>query len=78
MTVTVKVNRDCYLTVIDVGAGNKAVMLFPNIYAPNNAVKAGASFTIPDPSAGFEFEVTPPGRHRGSSAPSPRRSLRWI
>jgi hypothetical protein len=60
MTVTVKVNQDCYLTVIDVGAGNKAVMLFPNIYAPNNAVKAGASFTIPDPTAGFEFEVTPP------------------
>lgn len=60
MTVTVKVNQDCYLTVIDVGAGNKAVVLFPNMYAPNNAVKAGAAFTIPDPSAGFEFEVTPP------------------
>ena len=60
MTVTVKVNQDCYLTVIDVGAGNKAVVLFPNMYAPNNAVKAGAAFTIPDPSAGFEFEVTAP------------------
>jgi hypothetical protein len=60
MTVRVKVNHDCYLTVIDVGAGNKAVVLFPNLYAQNNAVKAGDAFTIPDASAGFEFEVAPP------------------
>jgi hypothetical protein len=60
MTVKVKVNQDCYLTVIHVGADNKATVLFPNIYAQNNAVKAGAAVTIPDPSAGFEFEVSPP------------------
>jgi TolB-like protein len=60
MTVNVRVNRDCYLTVIDVGAGNKATVLFPNLYAQNNAVKAGAAFKIPDPSAGFEFEVVAP------------------
>jgi hypothetical protein len=60
MTVNVRVNRDCYLTVIDIGAGNKATVLFPNLYAQNNAVKAGAAFKIPDPSAGFEFEVAAP------------------
>lgn len=60
MTLRVKVNQDCYLTLIDVGPSGKAVVLFPNHYAPNNAVKAGVTYVIPDPSAGFEFEVTPP------------------
>jgi hypothetical protein len=60
MTVTARVNRDCYLTIIDVGAGGKGTILFPNIYAPSNAVKAGQTVTIPDPSAGFDFEVAPP------------------
>lgn len=60
MTIGVRVNQDCYLTVIHVGVNNKATVIFPNIYAQNNAVKAGAAFSIPDPAAGFEFEVSAP------------------
>lgn len=60
MTIGVRVNQDCYLTVIHVGVDNKATVIFPNIYAQNNAVKAGAAFSIPDPAAGFEFEVSAP------------------
>lgn len=60
MTIKVRANEDCYLTVIHVGADDKATVIFPNVYAQNNAVKAGSTYTIPDPAAGFEFEVSPP------------------
>ncbi len=60
MTLTVKVNQDCYLTLIDVGTAGKATVLFPNAYTQGNAVKAGVTYTIPDPTAGFEFEVAAP------------------
>jgi hypothetical protein len=60
MTISVKVSQDCYLTIIDVGPSNKATVLFPNLYAPSNAVKAGSTFRIPDASAGFELEISPP------------------
>lgn len=60
MKLGVKVNQDCYLTLIDVGTTGKATVLFPNIYTQSNAVKGGVTYAIPDPSAGFEFEVAPP------------------
>ncbi|OGS37641.1 MAG: hypothetical protein A2506_08115 [Elusimicrobia bacterium RIFOXYD12_FULL_66_9] len=60
MHLTVQVNQDCYLTLIDVGPTGKATVVFPNNYAPSNAVKAGVTYIIPDPSAGFEFEIGPP------------------
>lgn len=60
MRLSVKVNRDCFLTLIDIGPTGKGTIVFPNQYAPSNAVKAGVTYVIPDPSAGFEFEVAPP------------------
>ena len=60
MRLRVKVNQDCYLTIIDVGADGKATVVFPNIYAPSNAVKGGVTYVIPDPSAGYEFEIVAP------------------
>jgi hypothetical protein len=56
----VTVNHDCYLTVIDVGADGVATVLFPNLYAQNNAVKGGSTVLLPDPAAGFEWEVAAP------------------
>jgi hypothetical protein len=61
--VMVQANQDCYLTLIDVGTSGSATIIYPNAYAPGNAVKAGVTYTIPDPSAGFEFEVTGPVGH---------------
>lgn len=60
MKLSVKTNQDCYLTLIDVGTDGKATVVFPNVYAPSNAVKGGVTYVIPDPSAGFEFEIVPP------------------
>ena len=58
--VQVQANQDCYLTVIDLGTSGAASVIFPNHYAPGNAVKAGLTYTIPDPAAGFDFEVGGP------------------
>lgn len=59
-TLNAKVNQDCYLTLIEVGPEGKATVIFPNHYSQGNAVKAGVVYKVPDPSAGFEFEVAPP------------------
>lgn len=60
MKVYVKASQDCYLTLIDVGTSGDATVIFPNNYTPSNAAKAGATYTIPDPTAGFEFEISGP------------------
>lgn len=60
MRVSVRANQDCYLTIIDVGTSGAATVIFPNLQHPANAVKAGETYVIPDPSAGFEFEVSGP------------------
>jgi hypothetical protein len=48
------------LTLIDVGTSGSVNVIFPNHQAPDNSVKAGVTYTIPDPAAGFEFEVNGP------------------
>ncbi|MBI4424133.1 MAG: DUF4384 domain-containing protein, partial [Elusimicrobia bacterium] len=60
LVVHARANQDCYLTLIEVSPQGKPTVIFPNHYAPGNAVKAGVTYTIPDPAAGFEFEVSPP------------------
>ncbi len=58
--VNVKANQDCHLTLIDVGTSGSVNVIFPNHQAPDNTVKANVTYTIPDLSAGFEFEVSGP------------------
>jgi len=58
--VRAQANQDCYLTLIDVGTSGATAVIFPNHYAPGNAVKSGVTYTVPDPAAGFDFEVSGP------------------
>ncbi len=61
--VKVRASQDCYLTLVDVGTSGGVTVIFPNHHARDNAVKAGVTYTIPDPAAGFDFMVSgPPGR----------------
>jgi hypothetical protein len=41
LTFSFKAERDCYLTLIDLGTSGKITVLFPNQYQPNGFVKAG-------------------------------------
>ncbi|MCC7261843.1 MAG: caspase family protein [Candidatus Latescibacteria bacterium] len=41
LTFSFKTDRDCYLTLIDLGTTGKITVLFPNEYQPSGFVKAG-------------------------------------
>lgn len=41
LTFSFQADRDCYLTLIDLGTSGKITVLFPNQYQPNGFIKAG-------------------------------------
>ena len=54
--------RDCYLTLIDVGTSGNVIVIFPNLFHQNNFIKAGIEYVIPNEDDGFKIEVGgPPG-----------------
>jgi metacaspase-1 len=61
LSLKIDVPQDGYLNVLNVGAGeDKPVVLFPNEYRPDNAVKAGAQIEIPGPGAPFTLPASLP------------------
>mgnify|MGYP005638665123 FL=1 len=61
ITFFISVEKDCFLTLLDINPGGKITVLFPNKYQKNNFVRAGETIQIP-PSQHkkFGFEVKPP------------------
>jgi len=64
LVIDVEVPSDGYLNVLNVGEGEgETVVLFPNKYRPDNAVRAGQRITIPGPDAPFALPAElPEGR----------------
>lgn len=60
MTVSVQVEKDCYLYLLYYGANNEVVCLFPNKFQQDNRVKSGVNLTIPPPNATYQFTASPP------------------
>lgn len=61
MQVTVSSERDGYLYLFYLDAGNKLFCIFPNEYQSSNFIRAGdPSVTIPQPGSGFRFRVGEP------------------
>jgi TolB-like protein len=57
-----KVNRDAYVTLVDVGTSGDVTVLFPNRFHPNHFVRGGEEVLIPPQDAGFRLTVQgPPG-----------------
>lgn len=52
--------KDCYLTLIDVGTSGNVTVLFPNDFHKDNFVKAGQVITVPAEDWGFDITVHPP------------------
>lgn len=62
---SVEAERDCYLTLIDIGTSGNLTVLFPNAYDRNNRIQAGRRYEIPGASYGFDIHVGgPPGIER--------------
>ena len=53
-------DRDCYLTLINLGTSGKLTVLFPNFYCVDNSVIADRTYAIPGADYPFEYELTGP------------------
>jgi TolB-like protein len=62
---TVTAKKNCYLTILDVGANGDITVIFPNAYRRSNFIKAGEKIKIPAPDYNFNFSILgPPGLER--------------
>ena len=52
--------RDCCLTVIDVGTSGAIKVLFPNLWHQDNFLRAGETHMIPQSDYPFKFEIDGP------------------
>ena len=62
IVVYFKPDRDCYLTLFNIGTSGKLTVLFPNRLFQNNFVTANRIYAIPGEEYPFEYELGgPPG-----------------
>ncbi len=64
VTLSIRSNVDCYLTVISIDAAGHGTVIFPNDFVPNNRISAHLSVTLPAPGARYRFRVKDQGRER--------------
>lgn len=55
-----KTNRDCRLTLFNVGTSGKVHVIFPNKHQEDNLVKAGTVYQIPSEEAQWVFKAQAP------------------
>lgn len=60
VTFFFEAERDCYLTLLDIGTSGKLTVLFPNQYEKNNFVPRGRRVAVPEPHYGFDIDVSGP------------------
>jgi hypothetical protein len=60
VTFFFKTDKDCRVTLLNVGTDGKVQLLFPNEYHKDNQVKAGAVYTIPPQEAKFAIKAKAP------------------
>lgn len=61
LTINVQANRNCKLTLINVGQDGEATMLFPSDFAPDNTIEAGQRVEIPGNNAEYQLRLDEPG-----------------
>ncbi|ODS34111.1 MAG: hypothetical protein SCARUB_00784 [Candidatus Scalindua rubra] len=63
VTINLKSNRDCYVTLLNVRSNGKIWELFPNRYNQSNFIKANVRYTIPSNNDNFRLAIIePPGK----------------
>lgn len=60
LVLSVKTNRDAYLTIVDVGTSGRVHIIFPNRYQTHNFIRAGEVLQVPGSHAPFDFQVSGP------------------
>lgn len=57
---SVRVNRDAYVTLINIGASGDVTVIFPNKFHPRHFMRADQTVVIPAPTWNFSFVVQGP------------------
>ena len=73
-----KTDTDGYLTIIDIQPSGDIVLLYPNDFAPNNAVKAGVEYSIPSNDDTFDLTFTEPAGQDTLVAFFSKRKVDWL
>lgn len=55
-----KTNKECYITLINIGPSGKPTILFPNSWTKTNLVKAGVEYFIPPMDSNYFMEAKEP------------------
>lgn len=53
-------DRDCYLTLLNIGTSGKLTVLFPNYLVQNNFIRANTTYAIPGEEYRFDYELSGP------------------
>lgn len=62
IVVRFRANRDCYLTLLNIGTSGKLTVLFPNALHSDDRILKGRIYEIPSREDEFEYAITgPPG-----------------
>lgn len=65
ITVKFTADRDCYLTLFDIGTSGAITRIFPNQLHRENFIRANRVYRIPEDDHGFDYELRdPPGIER--------------
>jgi hypothetical protein len=60
IVLTFSTNKDCRLTLFNVGTSGKVHIIFPNSYQKENLVRAGVQYKVPAEGAGFALQFDGP------------------
>jgi hypothetical protein len=75
LTVQVRANRDCYLTVLDLQTSGNLYVLLPNQYQAEARAKADTTYAVPSSDAPFAIAVNGPAGVEGIKVIATRRPL---
>lgn len=60
MTLHFRTDKDCYVTILDVGTSGKVHILYPNRFSGGSKVLAGRVYSIPGKDDGYAITVSGP------------------
>lgn len=55
-----RVNRDAYVTLVNIGTSGEVAIIYPNRFHPSHFVRGGQDVAIPPPDSGFTLTVQGP------------------
>lgn len=73
-----KTDTDGYVSIVDIQPSGDIVLLYPNDFAPNNAVKSGVDYSVPSKDDTFDLSFTEPAGQDTLVAFFTKRKVDWL